>query len=338
MKAEAYKFEFANYLFNNINWEEQSNETILEIMLSSQKLKYTNDERGVQFIILGGRERKNEFFGIKDVEILRELNHKDINEIDLSERSMSFPALSAWIASLFPEYLYPVPQTGFDQVFSYLFGTFGEKFAKQGLEYILESQPYMKEIWDFMNKYPIEGLFLPVWNEYYQAHPELNIPIKNKFSRLDEVWVVQDFIIFVYREILRIDKNKKQNIKIQETQEPFAIEGDSKLASHLRYERDNSFINKIKKQALTENPLLNCQICGFSFVQTYGKIGEGFIEAHHKNPIAESQGKPIKTKREDVILVCSNCHRMLHRAEKTLTGEELRDLVKKENPDREYLV
>ncbi len=41
-------------------------------------------------------------------------------------------------------------------------------------------------------------------------------------------------------------------------------------------------------------------------------IGSDFIEGHHTVPISELKGE-VKTKVKDVALVCSNCHRMLHR-------------------------
>ena len=40
---EAYKFEFANYVFQNINWKNQTNVQILKILLKSQKNKYTSN-------------------------------------------------------------------------------------------------------------------------------------------------------------------------------------------------------------------------------------------------------------------------------------------------------
>ncbi|MCE5247833.1 HNH endonuclease [bacterium] len=57
---------------------------------------------------------------------------------------------------------------------------------------------------------------------------------------------------------------------------------------------------------------MRCSICGFSFESVYGKLGRGFIECHHVVPLAQSAGSR-KTSLEDLVLVCSNCHRMLHR-------------------------
>lgn len=67
----------------------------------------------------------------------------------------------------------------------------------------------------------------------------------------------------------------------------------------------------LKKQALNaNNGRLKCECCKFDFLETYGQIGSKFVECHHKIHIAT--GERI-TKTEDLALVCSNCHRVIHR-------------------------
>jgi 5-methylcytosine-specific restriction protein A len=62
------------------------------------------------------------------------------------------------------------------------------------------------------------------------------------------------------------------------------------------------------------------RICGFDFAIKYGDLGAGFIEAHHILPLAAG---PATTRLPDLALVCSNCHRMLHRAKPWMTPEQL---------------
>lgn len=57
-----------------------------------------------------------------------------------------------------------------------------------------------------------------------------------------------------------------------------------------------------------------CQICGFNFERTYGDLGVEFAEAHHKVPLSMLD-KEVRTTLDDLITVCANCHRMLHRME-----------------------
>ena len=59
--------------------------------------------------------------------------------------------------------------------------------------------------------------------------------------------------------------------------------------------------------------------------------GEGFIECHHVTPISQLRPDTVVTWK-DLILVCSNCHRMIHRKTNLTTIEELRFLIQVELP------
>ena len=100
-------------------------------------------------------------------------------------------------------------------------------------------------------------------------------------------------------------------------------EGAKKRRFHLFRERDRRVVAKVKEQRLKEDPLLHCDICGFSFVEKYGEMGKGFIEAHHKIPISKLE-KESAIRLEDFDLICSNCHRMIHHEGETLTLAELK--------------
>lgn len=89
-------------------------------------------------------------------------------------------------------------------------------------------------------------------------------------------------------------------------------EGREKRRLHLIRERNRAVVAQAKKQWRERDPLLRCMVCNFSFVEAYGAIGDGFLEAHHRLPIATL--KPgDKTRVEDLEPVCANCHRMVHR-------------------------
>jgi hypothetical protein len=103
-------------------------------------------------------------------------------------------------------------------------------------------------------------------------------------------------------------------------------EGGSVLRSHLTKERNRSLVQSAKDIRLSETGNLTCDVCGFSFKEKYGDIGDGFIEAHHLVPIAEVN-KRTKVAVKDLALLCSNCHRMIHRGEPLLTIGELRSLI-----------
>ena len=117
--------------------------------------------------------------------------------------------------------------------------------------------------------------------------------------------------------------------------EPFDLdvmsfpEGSAKRRLHLARERNASLIAQAKSLALASNPLLRCEVCGFSFREKYGDLGEGYIEAHHKVPVSQLKSGS-RTLVKDIALVCPNCHRMLHRGEHSLSIEELQAIVQSE--------
>lgn len=105
-------------------------------------------------------------------------------------------------------------------------------------------------------------------------------------------------------------------------------EGKEIERKHKLRERNQAVIKSAKEAFKQKNGKLYCQICGFDFQTKYGDIGSDFIEGHHTVPISDLKGE-VKTKVKDVALVCSNCHRMLHRRRPWLKMEELQKLINK---------
>jgi len=103
-----------------------------------------------------------------------------------------------------------------------------------------------------------------------------------------------------------------------------APEGRLLLRMHRVRERNRSLANKKKRQAIQRYGRLSCEVCTFDFEERYGPVGKCFIEAHHVVPLATLDG-PTKVRLKDLALVCSNCHRMLHRQGDVGTIEDLRE-------------
>ncbi|MGG0788271.1 HNH endonuclease [Peribacillus simplex] len=105
------------------------------------------------------------------------------------------------------------------------------------------------------------------------------------------------------------------------------VEGKKKLRQHLYRERNPKVIRLAKEKFKQENGgRIFCEICGFDFYEKYGEIGEDFIEGHHTIPVSELE-EGQTTKIEDIAIVCSNCHRMLHRKRPWLSKERLKTLL-----------
>lgn len=75
-----------------------------------------------------------------------------------------------------------------------------------------------------------------------------------------------------------------------------------------RYERNP--VNRL--EAIRYHGLV-CNVCGFNFEEVYGERGSGYIEVHHVEPISTYDGEQPVDPKTDLITVCSNCHRMIHR-------------------------
>jgi 5-methylcytosine-specific restriction protein A len=177
----------------------------------------------------------------------------------------------------------------------------------------------------------------PIQSDNYEMH-KIKIDSKNSylnnkdlifklahsaFKFIDE----KDYNIFFANHLNEKAKSKDTTIEVQEDSEPIAIEGESKLAIHMRKERDNTFIKKLKIDAFKLDSYLKCEGCEFSFYETYGELGKGFIEAHHLNPLSLNS-EEVETKREDIALLCSNCHKMVHKKDPIYTIEELKNIIK----------
>jgi 5-methylcytosine-specific restriction enzyme A len=105
-----------------------------------------------------------------------------------------------------------------------------------------------------------------------------------------------------------------------------AEEGRILTRIHRSRERSRNLVEKKKVSVLKAHGRLGCEACGFDFERTYGKRGKGFIEAHHVKPVHTLE-PGAKTRLEDLVLICSNCHRVLHMRRPWLTMDELRQMI-----------
>lgn len=162
---------------------------------------------------------------------------------------------------------------------------------------------------------PISAIPNPGYYNFFKPNRGLTNPIINLTNNIglseaetqEDIWRMFDnhFCPDVQNEILQ-------------PQEPNGIfgevEGDKIIREHIKQEltrRNSKIVQLAKTQALNaNNGRIKCECCKFDFLETYGQIGFNFIECHHKIHI--STGERI-TRIEDLALVCSNCHRMLHR-------------------------
>lgn len=151
----------------------------------------------------------------------------------------------------------------------------------------------------------------------------------------EEFYNKKDQLKFIANSIKEIAKNEELKKKIYSIEDDEQTKSDSVMEGQVLYklhkirERDPSIISRKKEQIFSLVGKLSCEVCVFEFEEFYGDIGKGFIECHHKIPLY-SLGVISKTSLDDLALVCSNCHRMIHRSNILLTVEELRLQIKYE--------
>lgn len=94
------------------------------------------------------------------------------------------------------------------------------------------------------------------------------------------------------------------------------------------------FVSRYEKKAATRKAAVKargsvCEGCGFDFEDAYGERGKDYIEIHHAVPLSKPDESVNPNPARDFVVLCSNCHRMVHRKkDETLSLEELRKLTK----------
>jgi len=129
--------------------------------------------------------------------------------------------------------------------------------------------------------------------------------------------------------------NRDNNRKVELFDENTTItEGTQAIIKTIVYKRSS----KLREKAIqfyTVDDRIKCQACCFDFEDFYGEYGRNFIEIHHKKPVFQFNGDDLERTIEEalgnVIPVCSNCHRMIHkRRDAPLSLEELKSYVREE--------
>lgn len=165
-------------------------------------------------------------------------------------------------------------------------------------------------------------------NNFASLDPEISGKGLTSYSKLDkELW--NHF--HGNRRELKLEaltlktKESLSNLLIQsdiDMEESFK-EGKLIYLLHKKRERNDKVVKK--KLAMVSGKLI-CEACNFDFTKVYGEIGRGYIEAHHIKPLAEYK-EDEETKLDDLVLLCANCHRMVHSRKQWLTIEELQKSI-----------
>ncbi|MFT3663379.1 MAG: HNH endonuclease [Gordonia sp. (in: high G+C Gram-positive bacteria)] len=90
-------------------------------------------------------------------------------------------------------------------------------------------------------------------------------------------------------------------------------------------ERDPRLRRQKIDDSLARRQSISCEACGFDFEERYGELGAGYTHVHHIVPLHISG--PVVTTLEDLVLVCANCHVMVHRRIPWKSPEDLKGII-----------
>jgi hypothetical protein len=176
------------------------------------------------------------------------------------------------------------------------------------------------------------------WHEIHERYPDF--APTTEFRRIDfnrathRVEVADDFIDYLLGKqqgTEQLDSENSQSYvdipamtsysvkKTEITNDHQYVEGFDREIAANKYERNPAVVREAK--AIHGD---TCIVCGFNFGVAFGDYGKGFIEAHHLYPVSE--GERHTNPATDITVLCSNCHRMIHRGDRILTVDELKDI------------
>ena len=197
-------------------------------------------------------------------------------------------------------------------------------------------------LFDGMSHRKIDRMVLKLDDNYTRGWQSMGIlhylGIKDPFKGIFKGMDVKDAIEQIkltgddsYNELLGYLSDEEISIKLcnedveQEKADSYCIEkeGGKKDYYVTRYERKP----KLRKKAI-EIHGTKCMACGFDFESFYGEQGKNYIEVHHVVPLSTVDEQVEVNPEKDMIVVCSNCHRMIHRRRNAvLTLDELKSMI-----------
>ncbi|MCJ8151856.1 HNH endonuclease [Shinella sedimenti] len=92
------------------------------------------------------------------------------------------------------------------------------------------------------------------------------------------------------------------------------IEGNPKIVTHLKRERQPGLSKQKLSEFIAEHGRIFCEECRLDPVERYGaEAGAACIEVHHHRTHIAKMQPGHKSKTSDLKCLCANCHRVLHR-------------------------
>lgn len=214
-------------------------------------------------------------------------------------------------------------------------------------KFLKPSDPVVVELSRILNKLPIHmersdtfrnasGVIKKLWN-FAQYDPNyMGVGLKSGAKMDKIIWdEFAENLPHLHNVAMAIKKGLDTDPTIfvgVDDEDASFPEGKILYRLHKLRERNGKLTELAKKRA-KDAGRLRCEVCKFDFAQKYGDLGEGYIECHHVIPISDYKDQS-KTRVEDLAMVCSNCHRMLHRKRPWLSISDLKSILDSNREER----
>ncbi len=173
--------------------------------------------------------------------------------------------------------------------------------------------------WNFDLREEINSIFKEIYLQLLKNKNVNSTFSKNGYIRFKKI--KNDFHISMISQLAVERDINSYNIE----NEILFKEGKKKSYHGIRYE-----INHINRKKAMQIHGTICFGCGFDFEKKYGKRGTQFIEVHHIKPLSHLKKEMLIDPATDLVPLCSNCHRMVHRfPDDILTIAQLKKIINK---------
>ncbi|MDC6350460.1 AAA family ATPase [Zeaxanthinibacter sp. PT1] len=226
---ESYKLKFGRWIDDHIDFDSQTDEEIIAKCIESQEQVYYENSsvKGVNFIVSNLRFRDH-FISLFDVQLLRKLYDDELLENEEFKKSeLSYPKFSSWAGTLIPHNYKPYANESLINCIAYLFNL--NEYHKSGLKGFNLANTCLNEIASSLLDNKKESLHKLV---------ELLFPEDSELREVDLSWLVQDFILYLHREVLQEEVNyywvNQGSSYNNELERGIIAAPDSKLHHHKR--------------------------------------------------------------------------------------------------------
>jgi 5-methylcytosine-specific restriction protein A len=164
------------------------------------------------------------------------------------------------------------------------------------------------------------GLPAPPWSRFeLNVHKLTDAVSGDEASLLAGVENIVSTCLALILTLLPIEEDEVTATPMFEAGLP---EGACRTVLANRYER-----NPVNRAACIAAHGFRCKICGFDFGAYYGPIANGYIEVHHRVPVAKMVPSYHIDPVNDLMPVCANCHATVHRTDPPIEPETLAALL-----------